>query len=483
MTRLLRRIRRPRSSVAVGVLVMAIIAVAFVAVYQKESIKVMLSSGDTVTAEFSRDYKLVPADSDVKIAGVAVGKVSDIEQGDQGRSVVSMKLDDAAASKLGGNPSAAIRPTTVLGGKYYVELQPSGDGQAYDGDTIPASRTTIPVELDKVLAAVPPPAQEGIRTTAKQLDRTLESGGREALQDILRDAPSALRPAGAVLSAAQGSRPGGTDLSRLVTNVDSLAATITRRDGQLGGIVDSLSEVSAGLSSARQPLAKTVQGLPETLESTRSGVRSLRGTLDRLTTTAGDARPAIQKLTPLLDKLDPVARQARPLVEDLRPLLRDLRPAAEELVPTAERGTRTLDNLSGPVLDRVKGPISDTVLSPWHGKGFYRGNGSNNPFYKEVGYLVAGAANLSKYSDRNGAMVALSAGVGLSTPGGTDLTTEKLFSSLGVLPPDGAGSAAAPPGRDPGGRQLLPGQDGPLGQLQLPEGLPPVLGSGNGSGQ
>lgn len=483
MTRVARLLRGPRSSYAVGVLVLIVIATAFVVVYQKEALKVAVNPGDTVQVEFSRDYKLVPANSDVKMAGVDVGKVSDVEEGESGHGIVSLKLDDGVVDKLGSKPTASIRPTTVLGGKYYVELQSSGDGQPFSGDKIPVQRTSIPVELDEVLAAVPPPAQQGLRTTAKQLDRTLAGGGREAVQNVLRDAPATLRPAGSVLSAAQGSSPGGADLSRLVTNTDSLASALTRQDGQLGKIVDSLSTVSAGLSDARQPMAQTVRDLPQTLDSTRSGVRSLRGTLDRLTATASDARPAARQLRPLLDKVGPVARSARPLVHQLRPLLRQLRPTADDLVPTAQHGTRTLDNISGPVLDRVKGPITNTVLSPWHGKGFYKGDGSDHPFYKEVGYLGAGAANLSKYSDKNGAMVALAAGAGLSTPGGTDLTTERLFSAMGVLPPNGAGSLADPPSREPGPGQLLPGQAGPLGQLKLPEGLPQILGDGNGSGR
>ncbi|MPY81461.1 MAG: MCE family protein, partial [Actinophytocola sp.] len=59
-----------------------------------------------------------------------------------------MKLDNGTLDKLGTEPSARIRPTTLLGGNYYVHLEHGGAEGAFDDETIPLTRTTSPpVEL------------------------------------------------------------------------------------------------------------------------------------------------------------------------------------------------------------------------------------------------------------------------------------------------------------------------------------------------
>jgi phospholipid/cholesterol/gamma-HCH transport system substrate-binding protein len=475
MSSVKRRDRWFHSPVLTGAIILLVVVATLLAVYQKERIGTALSSGDEVKAEFARDYHLIPNKSDVKVAGVVVGTVTDVSKGDHGRAVVSMKVRGDTKDKLGRAPSAIIRPTTLLGGNYYVQLTPGGSRGRYDGTPIPAARTSTPVELDQILAAIPKPARQSIQNATRLTDQTLSAGAGTKAGNVLEHAPGTLAPADAVLSGLRGTRP-DQDLWTLVPDLDSAAAVMTRQDGQLGHIVDSLRDVSATLAVSRQPLADSIASLPETLTVTRSGLGSLHGTLDRLNSTATKARPAARELGPLLAKTDPVVRQARPLVADLRPLLHDTRPTVDQLVPTARQGTATLDNVRGPVLDRVNGPITKTVLSPWKGTGPYKGDGGNGHlFYQEVGYLAAHTANLSQYGGQNGRMLGLGLGVGVSTAGGNNPGTAKFLQSLGLLPggdlqllppPDKSNDKFSPetptaPGQD----HVLP----PLGNL-LPRG-------------
>lgn len=473
MTRVMRRFRSP---VLTGAVLLVLVVVVLFAVYQKERIGTALSSGDVVKADFARDYRLLPDKTEVKIAGVVVGTVTDVAHGDHGEAVVSMKVHSDVKGKLGSAPSALIRPTTLLGGNYYVELEPGGGHGAYDGTPIPVARTNIPVELDQVLAAIPRPAQDSIQNTTRLTDQTLHAGGGAALGDVLRDAPGTLGPADDVLAGLRGTRP-DQDLSELVPDLDSAAVALSAQDGQLGRIVDSLRGVSASLAAERAPLADTLATLPSTLAETRTGLSALHGTLDRLNSTATQARPAVQQLAPLLAKADPVLQQARPLVADLRPLLNQTRPLVDQLVPTAQRATATLNNVRGPVLDRINGPIAKTVLSPWNGTGPYQGDGGNGHlFYEEVGYLAAHSANLSQYGDKNGRMLGLGFGGGVSSAGGNDPGTANLLQSLGLLPggavqllppPNNSNDMYSPePPTDPGHDHVVPD---PLGGLLGPK--------------
>ncbi|GAA3522776.1 hypothetical protein GCM10022222_00800 [Amycolatopsis ultiminotia] len=463
------RMRRP---VVLGAVLLLLVVGALFGVYQKERIGTVLSSGDVVRAEFAREYRLEPNKSEVKVAGVVVGTVTGVGKAGQGHSLVTMKVDDGTVGKLGSRPSAIIRPTTLLGGNYYLELVPGGDRRAYDtAQPIPVARTSVPAELDQVLATLPGRARESVQASTRLTDEALKAGAGDAAGDLVRDAPGALAPAKDVLSAARGTRP-QEDLYQLVPDLDSATETMTRKEGQLAGVIDSLRDVSATLAAQRSPLADTVGRLPATLGSTRKGLDALSGSLDRVIAVAGKAAPAVKELTPLLQKANPVVAQALPLVRDLRPLLRQVRPLADELVPTAKGATSTLNNVRGPVLDRVNGPIAKTVLSPWSGTGAYAGDGGNGHlFYQEVGYLAAHTANLSQYGNKNGRMLGLALGVGVSSVGGNDPGTAKLLQSLGLIPggaqllppPDNSGDTYHPqPATSPGQGQVLPGALPPI---------------------
>jgi phospholipid/cholesterol/gamma-HCH transport system substrate-binding protein len=156
-----------------------------------------------------------------------------------------------------------------------------------------------------------------------------------------------------------------------------------------------------------------------------------------------------------------------------------------QLVPTAQQATTTLNYVQGPVLDRLNGPIARTVLSPWSGTGAYAGDGGNGHlFYQEVGYLAAHSANLSQYGDRNGRMLGLGFGGGVSTVGGNDPGTALLLQSLGLLPAGGIqvltpSNATGPfipqTATAPGQSYAVPGPLGPI--------LQPLLGGSGSQGK
>lgn len=455
-----------RSPGLIGAVLLVLVLAILLGVYQKERIGTMLSSGDEVQAKFARAYRLVPNKSEVKVGGVVVGTVTDVQQVEQGHSLASMKISNNAKDKLGSAPSAIVRPTTLLGGNYYVELTPGGASRPFSGDPIPLNRTHIPAELDQILAAIPGRAQQSIQNTTRLTDQTMLAGAGDSLGSVLQDAPKTLGPAGSVLESARGTRP-DQDLYRIVPDVNAISTALNRHDGQLGRTIDSLKDVSGTLSTVRRPLADTVASLPGTLSSTRSGLDALHGSLDRLTTTATNARPAAQELGPLLKKTDPVVQEARPLIGELRPLVREARPMVDELVPTSDRANSTLNLVRGPVLDRVNGPISNAVLSPWKGTGAYKGDGdTGHTTYQELGYLASHTANLSRYGDQNGRMLGLGLGAGVSSVGGNNPGTAQFLQSLGLLPggslkllppPDGSKDGWSPvPATKPGQLQLFP---------------------------
>lgn len=430
-----------------GVLVIVFTIGVIYTIFQKERIATTFRSTDTVVAEFARDYKLDPYRSDVKIAGVVAGTVSDVEMSDRDTTVVSMEIDEDAVEKLGDNPSAAIRPTLLLGGRYYVELVPNGDG-TFDNETIPLDRTKLPVELDRVLSAFTPSAREATQRTIDKMDATLDRGGRDAVRSLLKRAPNTLNPAGDVLRSARGTRP-ERDLTDMVTGLRSVASALTKNDGQLDATLKALSDTSATLAAASGPVAATIEDASETLRVTRAGLVDLRPTLDQLTHTAEAMRPTARELDYVLAQLDPALVKLKPLLADLRPTLAEARPLVERLVPTSRDATAVMGDVRGPVLDRVNGPILDAVTERWSGTGSYRGGGGNgHRTYEELGYLMHNASSAFGYQGPNGTITRLTAGYGINTAGGSGMTLEKYLEQLGLQQPPGPqpgeGNSAAP---------------------------------------
>lgn len=416
------------STVKIGLVLLVVSLVCGGALFQKQRLSTALRPGDKVQADFQRDYRLRANVTKVKIAGVKVGVVTDVDHDADGATRVTMKLDKDHLTSLRSAPSAAIRPTTLLGGNYYVELKPGGD-PGEPGGVIPVDRTTTPVELDHVLEVLNPEARTSVQRTIGRLDRGLANGGSRELDQLLAAAPGTLRPASEVLAGLRGMRP-DVDLNILVRDLGTTARVLTRNRGQLESILRGLDSTSAVLERNRRPLAAAVRILPETLRSTRTGMVTLGGTLDELEATARDARPVASELDGLLAELEPALVQAQPVVRDLRPTLRDLRPVMRRLVPTAFKGTQLLRDIDGDPLERLNGPIMDTVLSPWKGTGEYAGGGNSTPFYIELGSMIAGAANVGRMTDRNGGTIHFQPGFGIGSVSGTPMSFERLVNRL-----------------------------------------------------
>ena len=420
------------SAPRVGVVVITFVMVLGATLFQKTQIMTYLSPGDDLKVTFARDYQLRGHVTKVKVAGVPVGLVTDVESRTDGTAIATLHLEKGIVAKLGDDPGAALRPTTLLGGNYYVELQPGGDPGRVEA--IGADRTTVPVELDRVLEVLKPEARTSTRRTIRRLDDLLDKQGSAAIRDLVDDAPQTLRPLGDTLSAMRGEKP--VDLRKLVSSLDVAARTLDAQRDDLGTALAGTGDVSAALSAASPDVAAAVQDLPATLRTTRTGLKALDHSLGELRDVSDDALPTARKLSSTLRYLDPALHELRPVVRDLRPALDDLRPIVDDLVPSAVDATTVLDDIDGAPIDRVKGPILDTVNSDWSGTGMYAKGGNDTVFYKQLGNLIAGMNNAGRMTDRNGSTIHFQPGFGIGSLSNTPISFEQLLMRLAY--PQGA---------------------------------------------
>jgi phospholipid/cholesterol/gamma-HCH transport system substrate-binding protein len=413
---------------ALGVIFIVIVLTLFVVLFSKDRIGTLLRGGETISVRFAGDYKLREFISEVKTAYVPVGVVSGVERDDDGTALVSLKVDDDVVDTLGSDPTAAVRATTLLGGIYFVDLQPGGDPGRFTGDEIPVERTRGPVELGHVVQALQPDALAGLQGTVGHLDGALGEDGTAALRRLTAAAPAALEPGARVLDAARGTTP--ADLTSVVDGMENTARVLTRNAGELDGIVNDLAVTATVLGTRSADVGGTLDGLPETLRTARAGLERLDGTLGTLRDTAADIRPVATQLDGTLGTLDPVLADALPLAHDTRALLGDARPLVEQLVPVSADATDVLGDLRGPVLDRLNGPINDLLHTPYVGTGPYDTSRSERPLYWDVVYAMANLGRASAYEDENGGTLAFQPGFSAGSVSGLPVSPDQLLQTM-----------------------------------------------------
>src|SRR5262249_39670753 len=128
-----------------------------------------LAHNYTLSAYFD-DADGIPSNADVRVAGLQVGKVTNVSRDTShpGKTRVDMDITDAAA-RPHSNATAKIRPKTLLGEKY-VDLNP---GTA-DHDLMPGGAallsTSTTVENDTVFNAFDAQTRSDERNVLQELD-------------------------------------------------------------------------------------------------------------------------------------------------------------------------------------------------------------------------------------------------------------------------------------------------------------------------
>src|SRR4051794_33957466 len=118
----------------------------------------------------------IRANAPVRIAGVEVGKVKSIQRyQDTDLSQVVLEIQPKGLP-IHKDAKARIRPRIFLEGNFFVDIQP-GTPQAPklgDGEAIPATQTSAPVQLDEVLTALQSDSRKDLQVLLDSYGRALD---------------------------------------------------------------------------------------------------------------------------------------------------------------------------------------------------------------------------------------------------------------------------------------------------------------------
>ena len=291
---------------------------------------------------------------DVKIAGVPVGVISDMNVTDEEQAAVTLRIDDENFTPWKADASCTIRAQGLIGEKF-VECEPgSTDAPALrrieegDGEgerLLPVANTSSPVDLDLINNVMRLPYRERLSLLLDELGTALAGRGEE-LNEVIHRANPALRETDEVLAilAAQN-----RELARLARNSDEVLGPLAREKEAFADFVVQANETGEASAERRDDISRGIELLPEFLDELEPLMADLEGFADQgipLLRDLGDAAPALGRLIQAQGTLADASREALPSLGDAlergrpallrsQPLIKDLTRLGKQLAPTS----------------------------------------------------------------------------------------------------------------------------------------------------
>lgn len=287
-----------RNPIPIGISGLIVLGLAFTVAMFSDDLPI-IGGGTSYSAEFSEAAGLEP-DDEVRIAGVKVGEVSDIDL-DGDRVVVTFKVKDAW---VGDRTSAAIKIKTVLGQKY-LALEPAGRDVLDPADRIPRERTTAPYDVLE--------AFRGLAETTNQIDTVQLARSFEVIAETFADTPQDVRGALTGLQALSktiSSRDG--QLAELLDNTKKISQTLAERDAEVVRLLEDGNLLLAEVSKRREAISTLLDG-------TQTLATELKGLVDDNNEQLAPVLASLDQLTAMLQRnQDSLAKG----IENMAPFLR-----------------------------------------------------------------------------------------------------------------------------------------------------------------
>src|SRR5215212_1614831 len=423
--RIFGRSYRGPSPAKIGLVLVLILAIASYLAFAKRI--PLTSRGFELHATFQNAATLKPQ-SPVRIAGVNVGKVTDVTSHGN-MADVTFTVDDAGLP-IHRDATVTIRPRLFLEGNFFLDLRPGSPGApnlSSDGD-IPVTQTATAVQLDELLTSLQKsnrgdlkralagygdtlthaptaaedktqvPAVRG-KTAAQALNQTFKYGGKAG------------RSSAIVNEALLGERR--HDLSNLIRGQRSVFSELASDQSALRGLIANFNTTAGALASESSNLSATIRELAPTLEQARPTLRHVDQSLPPFRSLAIQLEPGIRQLPATIRTGTPWLEQVQRLLrkDELGNNARYLAEAGPGLAQTTAAGASLFHQTD--LLSRCTShnliPAGNTVLQD-SGSGYDFTTGQPN--IRELFYGTVQLAGESQLFDGSGSFVRFQAGGG-----------------------------------------------------------------------
>jgi phospholipid/cholesterol/gamma-HCH transport system substrate-binding protein len=308
-----------------------------------------------------REATQLAQQSDVRISGVSVGKVQNIELAPNGEDALATVYLDDKYGPIPRNTRAILRTKTLLG-ETYVELTPGdADGpELADGGTLPAANIAESVQLDEIF-------------------RTFDARTRAAFQEWQQQGAIAIQGRGQAFSNVLAEfDPFFTEFDRLFRVLDTQEQAVRQlfrngavtfqalrgREGQLAELIRNSDAVFRTAAARDRDIEALFRAFPTFLDE-------FRITLDRLKEFAIDTDPLMRQLVPAAEQLSPTLIALSKFAPEAKGFFEGFAPVIAR-APTAFPAARKFFRDDFPVLLRALDPFLRNLNPILTGLGLYK---------------------------------------------------------------------------------------------------------------
>jgi phospholipid/cholesterol/gamma-HCH transport system substrate-binding protein len=256
------------------------------------------------------DVTGVNTGDDIRIAGVKIGTVEEIELENRDLARVSFSVD--AGTALDKSTEARIRYRNLVGQRYIALTPgPGPSGRLREGATIPLQRTEPALDLTVLFNGFKPLFEalspSDVNRLSYEIIQVFQGEGG-TVESLLANTASVTN------TIADRDRVVG----ELIDNLNDVLTTLSRRDDELSSLITELQQFVSGLTRDRQPILDSLDAVSrlssetsELVVDTRPALVADIEQLRRTTKVLHDGRQILdQSLQILPQKLQKVGRTA-----------------------------------------------------------------------------------------------------------------------------------------------------------------------------
>jgi virulence factor Mce-like protein len=290
----------------------------------------------------------VIAGEDVKVAGVKVGQIHDVDLQPDNKAAVVLAIEDPAFLPFRSDAHCQIRLQSLIG-EQFIECEPSrvrdaqarpkrplreiASGRGKGQHLLPVQNTTTPVAVDLLNNIARRPQRERLRLIINEFGAGLAGNGPR-LRAALRRSNPALKELDDVAKVLASQ---DRLLAHLTDQSDRVLGPLARRRRQLAGFIDHAGGVGEASAARGEDLEANFRKFPPFLRE--------------LPQTANSFGSMADQMAPALDTLGQKAPAVNALVKRFGPFAQRSGPALVTLGKTAERGRRIFPAIKPLVAD------------------------------------------------------------------------------------------------------------------------------------
>ncbi|WCB95926.1 hypothetical protein DSM104299_04678 [Baekduia alba] len=280
-----------------------------------------------VRAIFNNAFTVI-AGEDVKISGVKVGKISDLEVTPDNKAAVVLDITEPGFKDFRKDATCTIRPQSLIGERFVecTPTQPRADGdpaapelqQIKKGDgkgqyLLPATNTIKPVDIDLVGNIMRLPYRQRLSIIINELGTGLAANGDE-LRQAIRQADPALQETDKVLAILAEQNK---TLAELAKNGDTVLAPLAREKAHVANFIDKANTTATASAERRSDIEASLEKFPELLRQLKPTMQRLGGLADQFTPVLNDLNSAAPDINQFIKQLGPFSAAGTPALTSL----------------------------------------------------------------------------------------------------------------------------------------------------------------------